>query len=137
MRRVSNTERRISALLVAGGASALLCLYLAPPQAYGIPPCPFYYFTGLFCPGCGSLRSIHNLLQGDLARAFGFNPLLVLLVPYFVFMGINEVSSLLRKTKWEVDSSPRAGWVLFSVILAFWVTRNLPWRIFEVLRPGL
>ncbi|OOQ58908.1 hypothetical protein BC343_07300 [Mucilaginibacter pedocola] len=29
-------------------------------------PCPFKYFTGIDCPGCGFQRSVIALVQGDL-----------------------------------------------------------------------
>ena len=30
------------------------------------PKCPFHLLTGLECPGCGSQRAVHSLLNGDL-----------------------------------------------------------------------
>ena len=33
------------------------------------PTCPFLAITGWYCPGCGSLRAVHDLLHGDLAGA--------------------------------------------------------------------
>ncbi|MGL5683791.1 MAG: DUF2752 domain-containing protein [Marinifilaceae bacterium] len=52
---------------------------------YGFfPPCPFYKLTGLQCPGCGSQRAIHSLLNGNITQAFGYNPLMVLSIPYLL-----------------------------------------------------
>src|SRR5690554_8210264 len=44
-----------------------------------------YYFTGFYCPGCGSQRAIHLLLHGDIIGAFRFNPLMVLTIPIMVY----------------------------------------------------
>src|SRR5215469_5193653 len=53
-----------------------------PATSGFFPPCPFHYLTGLYCPGCGSLRAIHQLLQGNLQVAWAMNPLTVLLLPF-------------------------------------------------------
>lgn len=115
--------------------SALVCLALAPPSAYPIPPCPFYLLTGAFCPGCGGLRSIHALLHGHLGQAFGFNPLLVLLLPYLAFVWLGELLTAATARRWRTALSPRWGWALLSLIVAFWVLRNVPSPAFDSLRP--
>src|SRR5580693_9291812 len=52
------------AMLAAVAVGAVL-LELFDPATSGIfPPCPFRYLTGWYCPGCGSLRAIHQLLHG-------------------------------------------------------------------------
>jgi hypothetical protein len=136
MRQVQGRERGLSALLVLAGAAALIALFLKPPQAYGIPPCPFYLLTGAFCPGCGALRAIHSLLHGQLVRAIGFNPLLVLLLPFLALAGAGEVLTAWTAKSWRIAVPPRWGWALFALILAFWVLRNLPGAAFDPLRPG-
>ncbi|SFW13007.1 Protein of unknown function [Sinomicrobium oceani] len=37
-------------------------------------PCPFKWFTGIDCPGCGFQRSFLALLQGDLVRSLELYP---------------------------------------------------------------
>lgn len=46
------------------------------------PPCPFLWLTGFYCPGCGSLRALHQLLHGNFAAAISFNPFAVLALPF-------------------------------------------------------
>jgi hypothetical protein len=134
-RPAQNRERAVAALLVLAGASALIGLYLQPPSAYGIPPCPFYFLTGAFCPGCGSLRAIHSLLHGHLTRAIGFNPLLVLMLPYLAFFWTGELLTAVTARRWRTGLPIRWGWAALSLILAFWVLRNMPWTGFDCLRP--
>lgn len=138
MRSVRRAERWSSALFVLGGLAGLLCLAWKSPQAWGIPPCPFYFLTGLFCPGCGTLRATHSLLQGDVHRAFAFNPLLVLLLPYLGAVGLNEALAAVTGKKWQGSARwrPLWGWSVLSIVLAFWLLRNLPGERFDVLRPG-
>ena len=40
--------------------------------------------TDIKCPGCGSQRAIHSLLNLDIKSAFGYNPLLVCTLPYII-----------------------------------------------------
>ena len=45
------------------------------------PRCSFHVVTGLHCPGCGGLRSMHHLTNGRLATAFQNHPAFVLSLP--------------------------------------------------------
>jgi hypothetical protein len=135
MRNVGAEERWTSASFVLLSLAALLALAWKSPQAWGIPPCPFYYFTGLFCPGCGALRTLHALSQGELARAFSLNPLLILFLPYMGIFWLSQATAAVTAKTWSFAASPRWGWAAFVVIVAFGFLRNLPGEAFEVLRP--
>lgn len=37
--------------------------------------CPFRFFTGVCCPGCGMTRAYLALLSGDVPAAFAYHPL--------------------------------------------------------------
>ena len=68
--------------LLAAGVALILggtVLYFFDPATAGFyPACLFRLVTGIPCPGCGSLRAMHQLLHGHFAAAFALNPLLVL-----------------------------------------------------------
>ena len=94
-------------------AVALALIYLYSPVQHGFyPRCLFHSLTGLDCPGCGSLRSIHYLLHGQLATAFRLNPLIYVLAP-----GIVLCRNHIHK--------PACLWSFVGVVIAFTIARNL------------
>ena len=77
--------RRLRAPLAVGAVTLLASAYvgLVDPNSPGhYPLCPTKAFTGLDCPGCGGLRSVHSLVHGDITGALDHNAFVVLvLVP--------------------------------------------------------
>jgi Protein of unknown function (DUF2752) len=135
---LSPNRSRIVPALAVTGALGLAALCIFDPATSGIfPPCPFRYLTGLYCPGCGSLRAIHQLLHGNLRAAWGMNPLTVILLPFIAY-GI--VSEALRY--WRGFGLPqpflRGEWIraLCAMIILFGIARNLPFPLFQSLAPG-
>jgi hypothetical protein len=121
-------------LVCAGGCVALLAalgvLYAFSPSEHRFyPQCVFHAMTGWSCPGCGSLRAVHNLLHGDFAMAFRFNPLLMVLAP----LGVG--AWLVRGEAAFTAIPAKAIWVLLAVIVGFGVVRNLPVAALDYLRP--
>ncbi len=47
--------------------------------------------TGLSCPGCGSQRAVHAMMEGDFKAAFGFNALFMLEIPLLGLLGISRL----------------------------------------------
>ena len=92
------------------------------------PKCPFREMTGLKCPGCGSQRAIHYLLNLDIGQALRNNAVLVLFIPYLL-MGLlfdslkNPNDNILKWRKRLFGQ--RAILVILTVIIAFWILRNL------------
>ena len=122
------------------GLALLPCLalvYARNPEEQGFyPPCLFYALTGLHCPGCGTLRGLHQLLHGNLITAFGYNPYSMLALPV---IGYAFVSALLLTT-WgkRLPSAfihPVLIWGLLAAVVTFWVLRNVPVYPFSVLAP--
>lgn len=104
-------------------------LFLFNPAETGVfPRCPFLMLTGYECPGCGSQRAIHALLHGDIIRAWDYNPLLVIAVPYIILGFIAELSfrrSRLIRTVRDRLYSGRAVWIVLTVIIIYWIGRNV------------
>ncbi len=122
------------------GLALLPCLalvYVRNPAEPGLyPPCVFYALTGLHCPGCGTLRCLHQLLHGNLITAVGYNPLTLLVLPV---MGYAFLAALLD-TVWgkrlpTVFLKPALIWGLLVVVITFWGLRNLPVYPFTILAP--
>jgi hypothetical protein len=117
-------------------AASVLCVF--DPATSGIfPPCPVRYLTGWYCPGCGSLRAIHQLLHGHLQAAWAMNPLTVVLLP---FLSYGLISSALFEIRGRGLPEPflRAVWIraLCAAIILFGIVRNLPLHPFDLLAPG-
>ncbi len=60
---------------------AVTALALRDPHAAGSwGTCPYLLATGFYCPGCGILRGVNDVTQGDLGAALGSNLLFFALV---------------------------------------------------------
>jgi hypothetical protein len=124
--------------MLAAGAASILMLALFDPATSGFfPPCPVKYLTGWYCPGCGSLRALHQLLHGHLGAAWAMNPLTILLLP---FLAYGLISHGLYAVRGQGLYSPvvPALWIrgLCAVIILFGIARNLPFHPFDLLAPG-
>lgn len=89
------------------------------------PKCPFYWLTGLKCPGCGSQRAIHSLLHLDLESAFKYNALLVCSIPIIIILGYSE---LIRKKRPEIYKKIQCAkmiWGYFLITISWWIYRNI------------
>lgn len=123
----------IVGLIVLGG----ILFSLDPARSNIFPLCPWYTATGTFCPGCGSQRAMHQLLHGHVFRALGYNAMLVLCLP---LIGYELIRPLLqcctKRPLFNPFRRPGAIWLLFALIVAFWIARNLPLATFNLLAPG-
>ena len=113
--------------LVIGVCVVLLIVYgVFDPEAGFFPRCPFLTLTGLECPGCGSQRAAHGLLRGDLAEAFSYNPLAVVLLPYLAVCIYLEYFG----GKWRMPRVRRvlmgkeACVILLAAFILFFLVRN-------------
>ena len=108
-------------------AAALLLFFFPPEQHAFYPRCLFYTLTGFECPGCGSLRATHRLLHGDLASAFRFNPLLVILAPVAgLWLSAYGLQRITGRKMWSSLTRPILAWALLAVGIAFGILRNIP-----------
>ncbi len=120
-------HRTTAVFLAVGAVAASACLYFLSPERPGAcPPCPFHYLTGLYCPGCGSLRAAARLLRGDVAGALGFNPLFVVLLPWILYECASEAGQALTGRGFPKLISGRGVWALLTVVIAYFVLRNVP-----------
>lgn len=121
-------------LVLAMGSSVLFLFDPSDSALY--PPCPFHAVTGLYCPGCGTARAMHQLLHGHLGEAFGLNPLMVLMLPFLGYSLLSCATFLVRgRALPSILASPFWGWLSFGIILAYWVLRNIPFYPFSFLAP--
>lgn len=113
-------------ILLAG--IAVVYKYLDPSVVPIFPRCPFRLLTGYLCPGCGSQRAIHHLLNLDLPGAWRMNPLLVIALPYLLLgLILKPLSRHNARGTRLLDQlyGYRASVVALVVIVLFWIGRNI------------
>lgn len=111
--------------LTAASAAAYIYMKFDPAESAMFPRCIFHELTGLSCPGCGSQRAIHALLNLDLRGALGSNALLVASLP---FMALLVFAWLVRRRipgLYARLGSAAAVWTVFAVIILWWIMRNI------------
>ena len=104
-----------------------------PPSWY--PRCPLFSLTGLYCPGCGSARTLHALAHGEIRAALGLNILLVCVLPLLAFWGAVSLYRGLVQNRPPLQLPVRTALVVLFVAVFFGVLRNLPWWPFSLLAP--
>ena len=115
--------------LFFGGMALAVVLHVADPrETTSFPTCPFFAMTGLYCPGCGTLRCLHALLHADLRSAVDYNVLTVLLLPTLLAAWLSVGFAGIRgRPPPQVWSAPRwIGWVVAGALGLFWILRNVP-----------
>lgn len=93
--------------------------------SYCFPACPFYRYTGWYCPACGNTRSVQSLLRGDLLSSLQYNivPVILLILGLLLY---GELGTALFKTHQRL--LPRKGifWVIFGIFMTgYFVGRNI------------
>ncbi|MCM2392372.1 DUF2752 domain-containing protein [Streptomyces albipurpureus] len=121
--------RRLAAPLGTITAVAAAFAYVGtvdPHEPGHYPVCPLLSVSGVFCPGCGGLRSAHAFIHGDLPAALGANAVAV--VGYFVFAIVWTVWLIhaVRARPVRFSLRPVWWWSIGAAVLIFSVFRNLP-----------
>ncbi len=126
-----------SAVILMLAAGGLIFLRNPPNQASFYPRCQLHQLTGLFCPGCGTTRCLHSLMQGQFADAAQKNMIAFAILPltgaYALFWGLSWV--LGKPVAWRYRITPRTGIFLVAILITFGILRNLPWHPFTLLAP--
>ncbi|MEV3970012.1 DUF2752 domain-containing protein [Streptomyces sp. NPDC050698] len=140
MRTVNADSRRVtprvpsvpSRLAVPAGVLAAVAAAFAyvgavdPNEPGHYPVCPLLRYTGLFCPGCGGLRSAHAFVHGDVLAALHANALATLGYLGFAALWTVWVVHAVRGRPLRFDPRPGLVWSLGALLLVFTVVRNLP-----------
>ncbi|MFD3993702.1 DUF2752 domain-containing protein [Streptomyces sp. NPDC058583] len=121
--------RRLFAPLAAltGVAAAFAYVGTVDPNEPGhYPVCPLLRFTGVYCPGCGGLRSAHAFVHGDLPAALGANALAVIGYGLFGVLMVIWLIRAIRGVPMRLAVSPVLWWGIGAVLALFTLVRNLP-----------
>lgn len=125
--------RRTRSMVLGGLAAVLLtgAVHFRDPHqngSWGV--CPLFALTGLYCPGCGGMRAVNDLTNGNLRAAVSSNVLALMLLPVVIGWWLLEV-----RNRWRgvhiVPFTRRHGsttTVLAAVVaLGFMIVRNTSW----------
>lgn len=89
------------------------------------PKCIFHSITGLQCPGCGSQRAMHALLNLEIGEAVRYNALFVAALPFLAVL----VTARAMRRRWPAFYAQTTGapviWTVFAVIVLWWILRNI------------
>ncbi|MEU7055690.1 DUF2752 domain-containing protein [Streptomyces sp. NPDC046197] len=117
----------VPAGLLAAVAGAFAYVGTVDPNEPGhYPVCPLLRYAGVYCPGCGGLRSAHAFVHGDLLTALHDNALAVAGYLVFAVLWTAWVARAVRGRPLRLPLGPVHLWSLGALLLAFTVVRNLP-----------
>ena len=126
------TLGRVAALALVGLIVA--ASVETPGESRWLPPCPFYWAFGLFCPGCGSTRMMFHLVHGRVWLGFAQNPLAAIALPVLL---VESAYALAGKSAGIVARvAKRHSTAICWVVVLFAVCRNIPVAPFIYLSPG-
>lgn len=97
-----------------------------PNQPGHYPVCPLLLFAGVYCPGCGGLRSAYAVAHADWGAALHANSLAVAGYAGFAAFWVWWLVCAARARPVRVPLRPVHWWVLGGAALVFTVVRNLP-----------
>lgn len=133
-----NDNKRRKAGLVSSGfiAAAVILFFVNPAENFIYPPCWFKEVTGLYCPGCGGLRSAHQLLQGNFLNALDYNLLIIFVFPLSVYLFLSQLRLFIfGKQLRELPSGKALISAAVVIMLTFWILRNISGSLFGWLAP--
>ena len=114
-----------AAVAVVCGAATLLVAAVDPHEAGHYPTCPSLLITGWYCPGCGSLRAVHDLAHGNVAGAMDMNPFALVAIAWLVWRWGWWLAASLGRGR---SVRPAPGWLIYGlagVVGAYWLLRNV------------
>lgn len=128
---------KYAGFLVIAIGLAILYYYGNPDTSLIFPTCPFYGATGIFCPGCGSQRATHQLLNFNIFGVLQQNVLY--LISLFILgyhLVINGLNLIFKKNIYNCIYHPKTPVIILIFIIAFWILRNIPYYPFNLLAPN-
>ena len=116
-----------SIILVVIIVMAVVGVYMLinPATSHLFPKCIFLKLTGFKCPGCGSQRFFHYLLNGDLRMAAHYNAFLFGAIPIIALYLLSDYTKLIPKWLDKVLKHLVTIALLVITMIIWWITRNI------------
>ena len=92
-----------------------------------MPPCLLYYFTGLYCPGCGGTRAFMALIQGQILKSIYYHPLVVYTVACLLWFFLKKIVQAISRDKLNIPM-PEAKLLIgiaAGLVIVNWLLRNI------------
>ncbi len=109
-------------------AAALIYLYFTGEGEGAGIPCAFYQVTGFYCSGCGASRALRSILHLDFYRAFRYNAIFTVLLPflavYFCALGYSYIRFGEDRISGKIPI--KIVWVLIIIAVVYGIFRNIP-----------
>lgn len=122
-------------LLCIGLILAILYFFINPSSAF-FPKCPIYSTTGIYCPGCGSQRALHDFLHLDLKGVLEHNILFLFGILILIYdITIKILNEYFNKRIRNLLNYKRTPIIILIVIVLFWIVRNITIYPFKLLAP--
>ena len=120
-------ERKKKAIIIWGGAILIgIAASFVMIRINFYLPCPFRSLTGYLCPGCGATRMFLNLFQLDFIEAFKSNGMLLISLPFILFILAEMTVSYVNDGKLTNSKiSGRIAVALIACFVVFGILRNL------------
>ncbi|WP_442955359.1 DUF2752 domain-containing protein [Pedobacter terrae] len=117
-------------------SSLAIVYYKYDPEMYSFfPECPFHKYLQLDCPGCGSQRAVHSLLNLHFYQAMDYNLLLVLSLPLLTLQLLTKIYQKITGfgNGLRFWYHPKTPVIIATIVFLFWIMRNLPIMPFKFL----
>lgn len=106
-------------------AFLLTYLFYDPTIHNFFPKCQFLMVSGYKCPGCGSQRAMHALLNGNFLEAIRFNAIFVISIPIVGTYVFGEILKKKYYNFWKKINSKKVIYSLLFMYITWWVLRNI------------
>lgn len=116
--------------LGAAGLAAVVAVGLRDPHVPGSwGHCPFLQFTGLYCPGCGGLRAVNDLVHLRFLDALHSNGYGIVFAIGAAIVWLIWLVARARNRPARLDRvvTQPVAWALLAALIVFSVLRNTPW----------
>ena len=130
-------NKKYLGMLIPFVGLAFLYFYINPSEVNFFPKCILHSSTGIYCPGCGSQRAAHHLLNLDFVRAIQQNILFIIGLFGLVYYYFVEISNnFFRKKYTNLLKQQKTLLIILVIVVLFFILRNLSFFPFNWLAPN-